>query len=136
MNRVSAKGFAYGYVGGGLQFAMSLLLVVGYEQIGITQEKAVQISMATAGIWWGGFTLFTVRYLKEARRETLLPDTYRRLGRMAGYLALGFSRTIRTMRKVGRFRTWFCFSSPSCSITTESRPCWGSPTFTEPLNWD
>ena len=104
MNRVSAKGYAYGYVGGGLQFAMSLLLVVGYEQIGITQERAVQISMATAGIWWGGFTLFTVRYLKEARRETTLPDAYRRMGRLAGYLALGFSRTIRTTRKVGRFR--------------------------------
>ena len=104
MDRVSGKGYAYGYVGGGLQFAMSLLLVVGYEQVGITQERAVQIAMATAGIWWAGFTLFTHRYLKETRTETPLPDAYRRMGSLVGYLALGFSRTIQTTRKVGRFR--------------------------------
>ena len=104
MDRVSAKGYAYGYVGGGLQFAMSLLLVVGYEQVGITQERAVQIAMATAGIWWAGFTLFTLRYLKETRTETPLPDAYRRMGSLVGYLALGFSRTIQTTRKVGRYR--------------------------------
>ena len=91
MDRVSGKGFAYGYLGGGLQFAMSLLLVVGYEQIGITQGRAVQISLGTAGIWWAGFTLFTVLYLKEARTVTPLPDAYRRMGRMLGYLSLGFS---------------------------------------------
>ncbi len=104
MDRVSGKGFAYGYVGGGLQFAMSLLLVVGYEQIGITQQRGVQISMATAGIWWAGFTLFTVRYLKETRSGIPLPDTYRRKGRLLGYLTLGFSRTIQTTLKVGQFR--------------------------------
>ena len=87
MDRVSAKGYAYGYVGGGIQFAMSLLLVVGYEQVGITQERAVQIGMATAGIWWAGFTLFTVRYLKEARTETPLPEAYRQRGSILGYLS-------------------------------------------------
>ena len=104
MDRVSAKGYAYGYVGGGIQFAMSLLLVVGYEQVGITQERAVQIGMATAGIWWAGFTLFTVRYLKEARTETPLPKAYLQRGSVLGYLSLGIARTIRTTRKVGQFR--------------------------------
>ena len=104
MDRVSGRGFAYGYLGGGLHFAMSLVLVVGYEQIGISQGHAVRISLATAGIWWAGFTLFTGRYLKEVRTGTPLPDAYRPMGRMLGYLSLGFSRTIRTARKVGRFR--------------------------------
>jgi UMF1 family MFS transporter len=104
MDRVSGRGFAYGYLGGGLHFAMSLVLVVGYEQIGISQGRAIQISLATAGIWWAGFTLFTLRYLKESRTGTPLPDAYRAMGCMLGYLSLGFSRTIRTARKVKRFR--------------------------------
>ena len=104
MDRVSGRGFAYGYLGGGLHFAMSLVLVVGYEQIGISQGRAVQISLATAGIWWAGFTLFTGRYLKEVPTGKPLPDAYRPMGRTLGYLSLGFSRTIRTARKVGRFR--------------------------------
>ena len=103
LDRVSGKGYAYGYVGGGVQFAMSLILILGYERVGITQEKAVQISMATAGIWWAGFTLFTLRFLQEPRTQNALPEAYRRMGRIPGYLVYGISRTIGTTRKVRQF---------------------------------
>jgi UMF1 family MFS transporter len=104
MDRISGKGYAYGYIGGGFQFALSLVLILGYEQVGITQQRAVQIGMGTAGIWWAGFTLFTVRYLREHRTETSLPERYRGRGRILGYVSLGFSRTIQTTRRVGQFR--------------------------------
>jgi UMF1 family MFS transporter len=55
LDRVSERGFAYGYVGGGLQFAATLAVVAGHETIGLTREQAVRLAIATAGLWWLGF---------------------------------------------------------------------------------
>lgn len=109
MNRVSGRGYIYGYIGGSIQFAIALLLVLGSDRIGISATKAVQISLAMAGVWWAGFTLFTVKYLREPRSENLLPAQYRHLPRPLGYAAVGFSRTWTTARKVGRFRHLLLF---------------------------
>ena len=66
---VSSKGFSYGYIGGGLQFAITLGLVAGGGIIGIGQGLAARIGLGMAGLWWAGFTLFTVKKLKEARSD-------------------------------------------------------------------
>src|SRR5690242_17286727 len=55
MDDVSAKGYAYGYVGGGLQFAIALALVSLHDKIGLSREHAARIGIATSGIWWAAF---------------------------------------------------------------------------------
>ena len=104
MDRVSGKGYSYGYVGGGLQFALALLLVVGHQWLGISQELAARIGIASAGLWWGGFTLYTARYLKEAPSRETLPERYRSWPRPLAFAAVGVSRTVRTTLRVRRFR--------------------------------
>lgn len=105
MDWVSGKGYAYGYVGGGLQFALALGLVVGHEQLGLAREQAVRLGILLAGLWWAGFTLYTARTLTEAAPPSAgLPERYRGWPRPLAYAALGFSRTLRTTRRVGRFR--------------------------------
>ncbi len=104
MDRVSGRGYAYGYVGGGLQFALALGLVAGHESLGISQTLAARIGMVTAGLWWAGFTLFTVRYLREAPTTETLSERYRRWPRVGAYAWIGFARTLRTIRRVRRFR--------------------------------
>ncbi len=101
---VSGKGYAFGYAGGGLQFAISLGLVAGHETLGISQNLAVRISLALAALWWAGFTLFTARYLSEPPATEKLPERYRGWPRAAAYGAIGLSRTLKTLRRVGRFR--------------------------------
>ncbi len=103
MDQMSARGFAYGYLGGGLQFALSLGLVAGYEQIGISRDLAVRLSMAMAALWWGGFTLVTMRKLKEPRIVVEMPERFRRYPKALAYAAVGISRTLETTRKVSRF---------------------------------
>ena len=103
MDRTSARGYAYGYLGGGLQFALSLGLVAGYAQIGISQDLAVRLAMAMAALWWGGFTLVTMRKLTEPRVATEMPEEFRNYPGVLAYAAVGISRTLKTTRKVGRF---------------------------------
>jgi UMF1 family MFS transporter len=106
---VSGKGFSFGYLGGGLQFAMVLGLVAGHKQLGISQPLAARISLALAGIWWAGFTLFTVKYLREAPRIEVLPDKYQGKPVLLSYVFVGFSRLLKTARRVGRFRHLLIF---------------------------
>ncbi|MBW1800996.1 MAG: MFS transporter [Deltaproteobacteria bacterium] len=109
MDRVSAKGFSYGYLGGGLQFALALGLVAGHRQLGLSQAMAARLGMVMAGFWWAGFTLFTIRGLRETQKKDPLPDRYRKWPALLAYAAVGLSRTVRTTRRVGRFRHLLLF---------------------------
>lgn len=103
MDWASGKGYAYGYLGGGLQFALALGLVSGHEFFGISQSAAVRIGIAMAGIWWGGFALFTAKWLQEGTSPGVNPATGTRPS-AAAYVVLGIVRTWRTLRRIARFR--------------------------------
>lgn len=65
MDRTSGRGFAYGYLGGGLQFAFALGLVSGHGFFGIAEDLAVRIALVSAGLWWFVFSGYTFLHLKE-----------------------------------------------------------------------
>ena len=104
LDTVSARGYAFGYVGGSVQFGISLALVAMHETIGISQPMAVRIAMAMTGIWWAGWTVLTLIYLKEDRIDRELPEIYRHQPKIFAYLSLGINRTIATAKKVGHFK--------------------------------
>ncbi|WP_116451922.1 MFS transporter [Blastococcus litoris] len=64
-DKVSSRGWAFGYVGGALLLAIHLGLVLSAESLGLTTGEAVRICLATAGLWWGAFTVFTVSRLRN-----------------------------------------------------------------------
>ncbi|MBI4584384.1 MAG: MFS transporter [Planctomycetes bacterium] len=67
---VSSKGFALGYVGGGLLLFLNLVLFSVLSD----QALAVRLSLASAGAWWLVFTLlFPQRRLRERRPAKKLP---------------------------------------------------------------
>lgn len=65
LDAVSGRGFAYGYVGGGLQFALALGLIAGHGTLGLDADLAARLAMASAGLWWLGFGLWAVRGMDE-----------------------------------------------------------------------
>lgn len=110
MDMVSGKGFFYGYLGGGLNFAITLGLVQGHSKFGISQTQAVRIGILGAGLWWAGFALFTVKNLFEAPSTNVMPERYRNWRfPPAAYAALGISQLTRTARRVRRFRYLLLF---------------------------
>ncbi len=104
MDSVSARGYSYGYVGGGIQFALSLAIVAGHEILGISQAAAARICILMAGIWWAGFTLFTVKYLHEGRLAQEMPERYKSWPRFAAWTAIGVTRAWETTKRIRRFR--------------------------------
>ena len=104
MDWVSGKGYSYGYVGGGLQFALALALVAAHGYVGVSQETAMRLGIASAGLWWAGFTLVTARRLREEGAPEPLPARYAGWSRWLALVAVGLSRTLATTRSAGRFR--------------------------------
>ena len=66
-DRVSSRGWAWGYLGGGLLLALNLGLLSFDEQIGISAGMAVRISLLSAGLWWAVFTIIPVVGLRDLR---------------------------------------------------------------------
>jgi UMF1 family MFS transporter len=62
-DRISAKGFAYGYVGSVLLQLVCFVFVMMPEKFGISGGKGAQISFLLVGIWWWGFGQFSLRRL-------------------------------------------------------------------------
>ena len=61
-DRVSAKGFAYGYVGSVLLQLICFVFVMA-QPFGITESKGAQISFLLVGIWWWSFGQFSLSRL-------------------------------------------------------------------------
>jgi len=62
---VSSRGWALGYLGGGLLLAANLGLVTAHSGLGLSTEATVRISLLSAGIWWAAFTLIPYRGLRD-----------------------------------------------------------------------
>ncbi|MBK6874257.1 MAG: MFS transporter [Kineosporiaceae bacterium] len=56
-DRVSSRGWALGYAGGGLLLAVNLGVVTAHDALGMSTGTAVRLSLFTAGLWWALFTL-------------------------------------------------------------------------------
>lgn len=56
-DRVSSRGWAFGYLGGGLLLAINLGMVLLHEPLGMTEGFAVRLAMLSAALWWAGFTV-------------------------------------------------------------------------------
>ncbi|MEE0778431.1 MAG: MFS transporter, partial [Massilimicrobiota sp.] len=52
MDNVSAKGYAWGYIGSCIPFIASLALVLFYEQLSLTMETAMSICFILIALWW------------------------------------------------------------------------------------
>lgn len=88
-DRVSSMGWGFGYLGGGLLLAVHLALFLRHESFGITEAEAVRLALASAGLWWGGFTVIPLLRLRNRRAlpsgaenaVQAVTGTFRQLGR-------------------------------------------------------
>lgn len=69
LERVSAMGFALGYLGGGLLFALNVLMVLYPESFGLADKtQAVRLAFLMVAVWWAVFSLPVLLFVHEPPR--------------------------------------------------------------------
>ncbi|MRR32968.1 MFS transporter, partial [bacterium] len=77
IDQVSSRGYATGYIGGGLLLAINLAMIMvvpGFfppEREGEITQLMTRLSFVTVAVWWLVFTLPLLRTVKEPRRRIL-----------------------------------------------------------------
>jgi UMF1 family MFS transporter len=100
---VSGFGYALGYLGGGLLFAVNVLMTIKPALFGLADaSEAVRISFVMTGAWWLVFALPCVLVVKEKRNERPVVGV-REAAR------LGFQELASTFGEIRRYRPvlWF-----------------------------
>ncbi|MFL5788064.1 MAG: MFS transporter [Flavisolibacter sp.] len=94
-DRVSAKGFAYGYIGSVLLQIICLLFVLKPEWFGIKDSTfAPRFSFLLVGLWWFGFSQITFSNLPKARaalghnNKNIFTNGFRELKKVAKQASL------------------------------------------------
>ncbi|MEH0632273.1 MFS transporter [Streptomyces bottropensis] len=64
---VSSRGWAFGYAAGSLVLVGNLILFTAHDSFGVSEGMAVRICLASAGLWWGAFTLIPLSRLRDRR---------------------------------------------------------------------
>ncbi|MEJ2687659.1 MAG: MFS transporter, partial [Gammaproteobacteria bacterium] len=102
MDRLSALGYALGYLGGGLLFTVNVLMTLHPDWFGIAgRAQAVRISFLTVAVWWAVFSVPLLLFVRESGRG---------VARGAGRpLADSLRRLVQTLREVGRLPQAFLF---------------------------
>ena len=73
-DRVSSYGFALGYLGGFVLLALNLVLYLLHESFGLSESMSVRINLASAGVWWLGFSTVTWRRLRSRHAARAMPE--------------------------------------------------------------
>ncbi|MEU0406047.1 MFS transporter [Streptomyces sp. NPDC006197] len=94
---VSSRGWAFGYTSGALVLVLNLVLYSGHDSFGLTEGEAVRVCLASAGLWWGAFTLVPLRRLRD---RGVRPEGSGRSGE--GAVGSGWSQLRATLKDMRR----------------------------------
>ncbi|WP_082034147.1 MFS transporter [Cohnella kolymensis] len=92
-DKVSARGYAMGYLGGGVLLTINLTMIMKYEWFGLPDgAAATRISFVMVGVWWLLFSIPLLKHVKEA------PVPVR--GKVMGHVWVGFRRLGETFTQL------------------------------------
>ena len=78
-DRVSARGFSFGYIGSVILLISNLTMIIFYDRFGFPdQGSATRFSFLTVGIWWIGFAMIPFKRLPSDEKQKDTPDLLKR----------------------------------------------------------
>ena len=99
---LSSRGWAFGFLGGGIVLALHLMIYVGRDALGLSESAAVRVCFVTAGLWWAGFTLIPLSRMRSYRPPQ---GTERGMA----VLTAGFRQLSGTLRSARRYPLTLAF---------------------------
>jgi len=102
MNSVSALGYSIGYLGGGVLFALNVLMFQNPETFGLANgAEAVKFSFLTVGIWWAVFSIPLFLFVKEPPNPKAVSG--------GNYLKEGVKQVIQLIGEIRNLKMVFLF---------------------------
>ncbi|WP_181349264.1 MFS transporter [Thalassobacillus sp. CUG 92003] len=102
IDRISAWGFAFGYIGGGILLAVNLLMIMKFEWFGFPSRTfATQMSFVSVGIWWFIFSIPLFKNIFEEKKS--LPR------KQGSIVRIGFKRVTRTFKEINQYKQLLIF---------------------------
>jgi UMF1 family MFS transporter len=102
LHRVSALGFALGYLGGGVLFAVNVAMTLWPTRFGLADAaEAVRVSFGMVALWWALFSLPLFLFVRESPALTREPG--RALARA------GLRQLRQTLREAHKWRPVLVF---------------------------
>ena len=104
IDQVSSRGYAMGYIGGGVLLAINLVMILFVpslfpaEQQGAITGLMTRLCFITVAVWWFIFTLPLLRHVSEPERR-ILPGEEK-----FNPLQASFSRLGKTFKDISNFR--------------------------------
>ena len=99
---ISSRGYAFGYAGGGLMLLAHLALILATQDTDLA-DLATRIAIATVGLWWFGWSLWTFKTLPE-------PPLVRSVARAGpNPVVVAFRELRQTFGELRRFRVVLIF---------------------------
>jgi UMF1 family MFS transporter len=98
MDRISSYGYALGYIGSCIPFAIGIVLIL-LRPFGLSTQAATQISFVITALWWIGLT---IPLLKNVHQTHYLEQRENQVRH-------AFSRVGTTMKKIRKNPTMFFF---------------------------
>ena len=117
LDKISSRGYAYGYVGGGLLLAVHLAAILAFSDTDHV-DLVTRLAVASVGVWWLGWAQWTFRTVPEPR----VARPVDRLDPMTA-ASVAFSQVRQTLKELRRLRMLGCTSVRTCCSTTASRRC-------------
>ncbi|MEM1216058.1 MAG: MFS transporter [Bacteroidota bacterium] len=110
-DRVSAKGFAYGYVGSVILLAFNLLMILKPDLFGLSTEKDlhIRIAFALVSFWWIGFAQYAFKRLPKDQKKG--SDKVAAMARQGWHEIRKVWERLKTQTQLKRFLYSFFFYS-------------------------
>lgn len=103
IDQISTRGYAFGYVGGGILLIVNALWIAKYQWFGMPDLGfALRASFFSVAVWWALFSIPLFRHVPE-------PPISRSHVTSRNVVAIGFSRLAATYREVARYKQLLVF---------------------------
>ncbi|MBD3110065.1 MFS transporter [Bacillus sp. AGMB 02131] len=101
MNRISANGYALGYIGSAIPFVLCIAIIMLAQQkiIPLAVPTASQLAFVITALWWG---LFTIPMLKNVEQKYYIE-------RVPNPIRMSFKRLYETLKNIKAYRALFLF---------------------------
>ena len=95
-DRASSRGWAWGYLGGGILLAVNLVMFLAHDSFGLSESMAVRLSLLSAAVWWAAFTIIPFARLRDYPTRNVVPES-------GGLLHRSFGQLFTTLKGLPRY---------------------------------